>query len=155
MAGEKYAEKAVDALADWFTAQLQTYITAIETAQSLTTGTVPAPDEYVRGKYDDDNRNLLMVFCEDGSTVDVNNGIYEYDCTVAWAFSSDADLSAAQLRARRCLTALIDTLRADRRLGGVVAQAIEADQSLFHTKSADATTRHAVAIGVNVMVQET
>lgn len=155
MAGEKYADKAVAKLLAWYEAQLQTYLTATETAQSLAAGSLTAPVDYVAGQFQEDTRTpLLLVSCDSGDTEDWNAGVYSYDCAVSLMYSSDANIEAGQLFMRRYMTALIDTVRADHTLGGTVAQALEMDQSLFSEKSADAVTRHAIALGIEIKLHE-
>jgi hypothetical protein len=149
MAGEKGADKAVAVLKAWMTTHLDTYLRAVETAQSLTVDSLGEPDEYVAGLRDDDNRTSVIVFVEsskDGDDVDLQY----HNCTVAYRFSSDADIDGGSLKARRITTALCDTVNSDQTLGGDVVSAIVTDRDHAHGKTIDSITRHAVAIGVAI-----
>ena len=154
VAGEKYADLAVDALRDYFAAYLQTHLTATETALSLTAGALPAPDEYIAAWLPEDNRNLLTVYCQRINARPDFGGLFDCSCVVSLEFSADADFVAGQLRARRMATAMLECLDADRTLGARVTQALEDSVDLYADKTADAQTRHAIEMTVSVTVQE-
>lgn len=155
MAGEKYGDRAVAYLLDFIENNLATQLRAVETAQSLTSNSLTDPIDYKPAWTPLDAAGpIVQVFSSDGGPVDHRNAVYEYDCTVALVFASDADIEAAQLKARRYMTALIDVVASDRTLGGKVVEALDEDQSFFHDKPGNAQTLNAIALGVSVTVHE-
>ena len=155
MAGERYAQRAIKALRDHYVANLETELRAVETEQSLTANSLTDPVVYVEGYLPNDTRSpIIQVFCMRGTPDDWKNGLYIYNCSVVLGFVHDADIEAGQLQARRYLTALLETLRVDRTLGGVVTIAIDTDQTLFADKPSDAETLHYVALEIDVQIDE-
>lgn len=158
MAGERYADKAIVKLLSYFETNLGTYLDALETAQSLTAGTMTHPVDYVPGYFPDDTRSpLFQAWVDTGEPHNEDpvgrNGVYAYQCNVMVSFASDADVETGQTMARRYMTALIDCLAASRTLSGTVVHAIDQGQK-FYGPRPDATTRHAVEMAIEVVVHE-
>jgi hypothetical protein len=154
MAGEKGSDKAVAVIKAWMAAHLDTYLRAVETAQSLTADSLGEPDEYIAGLRDDDNRTSLIVFLVSSKDGD-DTKLQYHDCTIAYRFSSDADIDAGSLKARRITTALCDTVNSDPTLAGAVVSAVVTERDHAHGKTINSITRHAVAIGVAVTTWDT
>ena len=155
MAGEKYEDKAIANLLGWFENNLQTYLTAVETAQSLTAGTLAPPVDYVPGDLGDDPRSpLLLVFCTGSEEYENTRSLHRNSCVARLRFTSDADIEAGKLLARRYKTALLDTVYADRTLGGSVVHAIIIEETTDGVAMSDAETSHAIDIGVEVVTHD-
>jgi len=154
MAGEQYGDRAVAALDAFAQANLQTYLTKVETDQSLAVGYLTPPDEYIQEYRPADPKSVMQFFYTTGGPVDRVNGLYEYNCVIAWIFPSDCDTGTGQKDARRRETAIANMIASDRTLGGLVVQAIDEDQSVFAEKPGGAQVLHAISLGVAVMVQE-
>jgi len=154
MAGEQYGDRAVAELLSYYETNLQTYLTAVETAQSLSTGAMTPPLDYLPGRMPDDLRSpLLQVYCDGGAAADHRNALHSYNCGVLVTYASDADIEAGQLFMRRYMTALVACLAADRTLGDNVVQAIDGEQNFF-SESGDGTTSHSIDLSIEVMVFE-
>lgn len=150
MAGEKYGDKAIANLLSYYETNLPTYLRAVETAQSLCASSLADPVDYIPAYVPDDTRSpLFQVFTLSGESLDPRNQLYLYDCVINVGYSSDADIEAGQLFMRRYMTALIDTLVADRTLGGNVVEAVETEQNYAAEKSGG-QTRYAISLGVQV-----
>jgi hypothetical protein len=155
MAGEKYAQRAVARLAEYLEANLPAQLRIVETAQGLASGALVDPIDYVQGDLTPDGRTpIVEIFCESGSPINYQNHLDSYDCTVALTFSGDAKVEDGQKQSTRYMTALIDCVRADHTLGSTVNVAIDTDRSFHVTDRTDTITRHTVALGVDVHVQE-
>lgn len=155
MSGEKYGDRAVAKLLAYCSAQLQTYLTAVETAQSLTAGSLTVPVAFIGSLIANDPRTpVLMVDCTDGSAEDWGNGLHSYGCAIVLKFAGDADVAAGETKARRYMTALIDMIRANATLGGTVDLAWGGEQQFDAEKEGDAMTMHAVALEVSVRIHE-
>lgn len=160
MAGEQYGDLAVKSLLDYFETNLATQIAAVETAQSLTAGSLPDPDDYIPAQFDSDPRpQLLQVWAVDGGPVEEyatsTDRIAIYNCAVHYEVIGDADAEAGQLMMRRVLTAMINTLYGSRTLGGKVVSAVDTGHELLADKIGDAKTRHSIQLNVAVTVHET
>jgi len=155
MAGEKYIDKAVARLLAYYESNFQTYLTAVETAQSLATGAMTAPKDYVPALLPEDTRSpLLQVFATGAKPEDGRCGLYWVDCTVYLGYVGDANVEAGQQKMRRYMTAMVDTLRADYTLGSTVQEAVDGEQSLDAFKPGDAQTRYAIVLDVEVLIYE-
>ncbi len=154
MAGEKYGDRAVAKLLAWCSAQLQTYLTAVETAQGLTAGSMEPPVAYLGSLLASDGRSpLLMIDCDSGAVESWSDGLHSYQCLIVLVFNGDADVWAGETKARRYLTALIDMVRASATLGSTVELAWGGSQDFDAEKEGD-RTRHAVALEVLVRIHE-
>jgi len=155
MAGEKYGDRAVTSLLAYCGSGLQTYLTAIETAQSLATGAMTAPVAYLGSLMAEDGRSpLLMVECIGGDPESWSDGLHAYECRVVLVFNSDADLVEGAAKARRYLTALVDMIRADATLGGTVELAWGGAQDFDAIQEDNAPTRFGVSLSVLVRIHE-
>ena len=155
MAGEKYGDRAVAVLVAYVAANLQTYLTAVETAQSLTAGSMTPPAAYVASLITNDPRTpVVMVDCDGGITEDWGENLHVYDCMAILAFSGDADVSAGEAKARRYMTAMLDCIRADATLGATAEYAECTSQDFDAQVGGDSMTRHAVGLGVMVRIHE-
>lgn len=154
MSGEKYANRAVEKLRAHSAANLQTYLTAVETAQSLTAGSMIAPVAYLGSLLASDGRSpLLMVDCADGDAESWGDGLFSYGCLIVLAFNGGADPYEGEDQARRYMTALLDMIRASPTLGATVEYAEGGTQQFDAEKDGDAT-RHAIALEVMVRIHE-
>jgi len=155
MAGEKYGDKALVKLADYFDSNFATSLRTVETAQGLASGALTDPVEIVRPMVADDGRAPLMeIYLNDGEPVDHKNGITVYDCTITVTYHGDADVAAGSLFMRRYMTAVVDTIADDRSLGGTVQAAIDLDQGFRVIHGKDSPTKHVIALGVEVHVHD-
>lgn len=153
MAGERLCNKAVDLLSDWYENNFQTYLTEVETEESLTVGSLTPPVDYFKGSVPDDTRSPFMViYADDSETLDHRNNLYEYGCTVELRYASDADIEAAQLKMRQYMSAMVKTIASDRSLSAAVVQAIEENQTVFGQKTGNAAATHTAALDINVMI---
>jgi len=159
MAGEQYLDLAVKSLLDHFEANLATQIAAVETAQSITAGSLPDPDTYIPALLENDPRShLFTVFCEDGGEIAEEatslDRIVTYGCVAHYEIIGDADVDAIQLTMRRILTAMINTLQADRTLGGKVVSAIDVGHGVLTETIGKAETRHSAEMSTDVTIFE-
>ena len=155
MAGERYGDLAAAALRSYCQSNLQTYLTAVETAQSLDAGSMAPPVAYLGSLMSEDGRSpLAMVDCVGGDAESWSDGLHAYDCRVVLVFNSDADLDAGATKARRYLTALVDMIRNGDTLGGTVALAWGGAQDFDAIQEDDAPTRFGVALTVMVRIHE-
>lgn len=152
MSGEKFGNKAVGALLDYFESNFTTQLRAVETAESLTANTLTDPVDYIPARLPKDNMvPIVLVYCNSSSELEKEPNLMRHDCEIALHFVGDADVETGQLRERQYETAMLQTLNADRTLGGNVVQAVLQDIDTDASKTADAQTRHAVAMGVEVI----
>lgn len=161
MSGEQYADRAVSALVSYIESNYTTALRAIETAEGLTSGTIDNPLDYVPAHVPDDTRSpLVQVWCSGGTRIPDDDGgsrnaIFGYACTVAVTYASDADVETGQKRIRQYGSAILNTLEGSRTLGSAsgIIHAIDTTQN-YEATHPDATTRYAVEIGVEVIVNE-
>lgn len=153
MAGEQYADKAIAGLYAYLSANLPTYIAAVETAQGLAVGALGRP-EYLDAEHEDDNREIVLVYSESSNEFEGELKLATHNCVAAWHFHSDADLDAGKLKGRRIMTAMKNVIDADPTLGASVTSAIVATSLYdFETDTSNAT-RHAVAMDVRVVTYD-
>jgi hypothetical protein len=161
MSGEKNADLAVKAILNYFETGLPTYLTSLESAQSLVAGSMEPPVDYVAANLPDDLRSpLFECWCDSSrqyepeatGTVSVP---YSNDCKMGISFSSDADVEEAQAKARRYMTALNDLLIADRTLGAKVVVAVDTDHTFYANAKGKSQTRHSVLVDLNVITFNT
>jgi len=159
MAGEQFADLAITSLLSYYESNFATQLRAVETAQSLAVNSLDNPYNYVPGKASEDPQPLLLQVFVDGSgdTLPEATGtdkIVTYPCTLHLEYVGDADIEAGQLRMRRYMTALVNTLYGSRTLGGKVVSAIDAGQVFYAEKMGSAQTRHSIELQVDVTVHE-
>jgi formylmethanofuran dehydrogenase subunit A len=155
MAGEKYGDRAVNALATYVESNLSMYLSAVEVAQSLVTGSMTQPAAYIASMIANDPRTpVVMVDCDGGGAENWGDNIHTYGCHVVLAFSGDADVVAGEAKARRYMTALIDCIRADATLGSTVEYAEGTAQDFDAEIDGDKMTRHAIRLIVMVRIHE-
>ena len=116
MSGERYAELALVALRDALVAGIPAQLTALESAQSLTAGSIARPVDTVIGRVPYDNRApLIAVFVEAMEPQVQRNRTLHTECQVAiqlLAQSADAaGLAELELTGLRYFTALLETIR--------------------------------------------
>ena len=150
MAGEKYSDLVSHALDSYFTTNLRTYLTAVETAQDLTEGSLTPPDSYIEGDLADNQSIQFQTVVGNGGE-ELEKTVHAYEAFVAIHYMGDADFEAAELRGRRYLTALVDCLYADRTLGGAVAVARMVEEINEHEKTSDLQSAHAIGLRLNVI----
>ena len=155
MANERYIEKAAKLLHAYIESQFETELTAIETEQSLDSGTLTAPVDYVLGNVPDDNRvPLVEVYGEDGEYEDQRNSIYVAFCNVAISYASDCSLEAGKLMVRRYVTALLNTIRDNPSLSSGVIQCILGAGDFEASRGDDSTTRLTYEQPVEVWIHD-
>lgn len=159
MSGEKYAQRAVKALVDYYTSALPAVLRTIESAQNLAANSLIDPVAYVGANLPGDGRTPLLTAWSSGGSpheqAEVKVGrLRTYRCSVKIAFAWDADLETGQLVARRYETALVDTLYDDPTLSGAVQQALDTGTTLSAAKNVS-TTVHSIEMDVDVAVYET
>lgn len=151
----RFVERAVASLHAYIEANYPTYLRAVETELGLSSGALPDPKDYVPADLPFDNRNPRVDIYEDDwdledDHVDIMANV---GCSIAWSYSSDADTEAGELLARRCLTAMIKCIWADRTLGGtVVACLLEGGSAGSLTE--EKITRHLFHQPVTVRLHE-
>jgi len=155
MAGEKYGDRAVEALTAYVEDNLATYLTAVETAQSLTAGAMTPPVAYIASLIANDPRSpVVMVDCDGGDVENWGDNLHTYDCLVVLAFSGDANVVTGEAKARRYMTAMVDCIRADPTLGAAVEYAEATSQDFDAEIDGDKMIRHAIGLGVLVRIHE-
>ena len=154
MAGEKYADKAINALLSQFSSNFATQLAAVETAQSLAASALGRPDEYIEADRDDDNRALVKVFAEDTDEFEGEVALTKHGCVVAFCWYGDADFDANSLKARRVHTAMRAVVHDDMTLNSAVVSAIVVDTDYDYEKRSDNRARHAAAIAVDVITYD-
>jgi len=157
MAGEKYIELGHLSMFNFFESNFETYLTAVEVAQSLATGTMAAPVDYIPRQAPEDNRNpLVMVYETDfdllrNESQRAGRWVVGVDTLIQW--ESDADLDEAKRTTQRYLTAIVDTIRSDATLGSAVVQATFAGYDIAPQTIDDAVTKHMLAVAWDVIVE--
>ena len=155
MANERYTEKAVRSLLAYIESQLGTELDAIETEQSLTSGALGDPSDFVPAMVADDNRSPLVEIYDAGFRFeDQLNSIAVVDCVVAISFASDCDVEAGKRMMQRYHTALLNTLRDNPTLSGSVIQSIIGGADTEATRGDDSTTRFSLEQPVEVWLQD-
>lgn len=152
----QFTDAAVDALADYLESNYPAYLRIVETDLGLDSGDLTDPVAYVRADLPFDNRNPRVDVFEDDWDFSEDDKVLilaEVGCSVVWSYSGDAQIEAGELLARRCLTAMVKCIWADRSLGGVVRSC------LFEPGSAgsvteEGVTRHAFLQPVRILLQE-
>jgi hypothetical protein len=154
--GARFTDLAVDAVADYLAAHYATYLRAVETELSLGASSLPDPVAYVRADLPQDNRSPRFDIYEESwnlNSDDFDDLLPIVDVSVVWSYLGDAAVENGELITRRCLTALLKCIYADRSLGGAVVEC------LFGTGSAgairvDNKTRHGFRQVLKVQTQE-
>lgn len=154
MAGEKYGDKAIASLLSFFSGGFPAALAAVETAQGLAAGYLPRPDEYVDSRRADDADVKMLIYIESTTDIEGGVGMLQHDCTVAYHFSSDADIDNGEPILRKVFTAVKDLIDSDNNLGGGVTSAILSDGDYAAARTTTNATRHAVAVGVRVVTDD-
>ena len=118
----RYVEQAVDALYTQINADIAGKLADVESDSSLSAGDLPAPTVV---KYEATGLNtspLIQIF-EQGFSPDnenggIRSGVYAVPCKVIFTLRADADLSAAEVKVRRYVDAIIRSVVNDTTLGG-------------------------------------
>lgn len=156
----KYEQRAVDALHAVFTAGFATQLRAVETDEGLSSGALTDPQAYIRAFVPSDNRTpLIQIYAEGGEPLgDSGNrqNLSMIDCTVVATYGATSDMEAAERFMGRYLTAMIQLVRANPRLGNAagIIGAWWTDFARTFPIIDQAATRHARGIGVMVHVQD-
>ena len=148
----RYVEQAVDALYAQINGSIASKCTAVETASSLSAGDLPAPT-VIKYEAENDNRSPLIQIFEDGFEGDQRNGVYYVPCRVVFTLKSDADLSAAEVKVRRYIDAIMRSVLADPTLGGLAPQCVFTGASAHMTVGDESTTRHGYELAWTVTVE--
>jgi len=152
----RFTDLAVDALADYLETNYPTYLRAVEVELGLDENDLPDPGAYKRADlpFDDYNNPRVDVFDEDWDIDDDGADIMiDVGCAIVWSHSGDADHEAGELLARRCLTAIIECIWADRSLGSTVNACLLGPGSVGSVTE-EKLTRHAFKQMVTVRLQE-
>lgn len=157
MAGERLADLAVKALALTLRNGIADQLDALETAQSLTAGTMVDVAEVVEANAPNDVRSpLIEVFDTSGECNDGRGGVWMFQLGVALSISGDADVVANERSLRRYVTAIISTIRAAPALGNssiIAADVMTYTSEVF--RGAASATRYVAMLTVNVHVDDT
>jgi hypothetical protein len=152
MSGERLASLAVDAAIDWIDAQLQTYLTAVETARSMTAGTLAPPVDVIGvdlPKYGGAGP-LVEVFANGMKSINIENRHWSVDLTAMFTKACDADIEAGRNLIYDYATALVDCFAAGRTLGSKVGSALITDVSFASARGSNAPTLQHAAIDLEV-----
>jgi hypothetical protein len=119
MSGERLAALAVDATIDYLDANLQAYLTAVETARGRAAGTLTAPVDIIGADLPNygGGTPLIEVFENSAKPINVENEHWSFRLTVALFYGCDAAIETGHLFVRDYFTAVIDCLNAGRTLG--------------------------------------
>lgn len=151
--GSRYTEKAVDALADRLTNNFATQCRTVETAAGISSGALTNPAAIIKARVHNDNRSpLLQVYEERFDFIQQRQDFADISCQIVLTFTGDADLAAGQLKLRRYTTALIECVASDPTLNQQVTAAIVQGGDTAARIGDDSTTRHALALDVEVRV---
>jgi hypothetical protein len=156
MANEQFMERAVEAVAAYFEAQLPTHLRAVETARTLSAQTLADPVAYLRSDVAQDLRSpLVQVWSEDGEAEDTLASVWSYRVSVALTFTGDVDIIGGAVKARQYLSALQRTAKAARmsNLSGAVNGVIERRHSTVPIAGSN-STQHIAAVELDVTVYE-
>lgn len=156
MAGERYAELAVEALRDAINSGIAAQLAAVETAQGLTPNTIARPVAVTRSRAAArDNRSpLIAVYWERFTLPSQRRGVVAVDCTVVVQIVGRNAASTEGLEedhGRYC-TAIVDLIRDDPHLGGRVVASLVTDGEADASIGDNSTTRLVSAIGVEVRI---
>jgi hypothetical protein len=156
VAGERYTEKAVSTLAAFVESNLPTALAAIETEQSLTSGTITRPVDYVSANVPEDGRSpLVEVYATDSRYEDQRNSIAVVECMVALSFAHDADVEGGELMRHRYVTGLLNTVRDDPTLSGGVVACVLGQMEIQASRGDDSQTRFVIEQPIEVWIQDT
>jgi len=152
MSGERLAELAVKSVIDYLDTNLQTYLTAVETARSMTAGTLTAPNDVIGADLPEygGGMPLIEVFENTGTPINLENEHWSFDLSVILTYGCDAGIEAGRRFVRDYMTALVDCLNAGRTLGSKVGSSLITDVSF--AASHGSTAKHLIhaAIGLEV-----
>lgn len=156
MSGERYIEQAVEALYDHVSGgAFADRLTEAEGSAGLADNALGRPEAYLQHRFPFDNRPMLAgVWDEDAEAINFRVGHWRTNCTFAVTFRGDSNLDNGEIKGRRILTAMIDTIKNDPTLGGLVVDAHVTDASR-DTMGDESATRHVYAIGVSVETRST
>lgn len=150
---EYYVSDAVKALGDFYEANLQSQLTAVETASGLSAGDLPAPDAYVQGFIPRHPASpLLMIFDEGFQPVEQRSGMWLCECTAALAFNGNADIASDMVKLRRYATALLWTVLKNPTLSSGVVGCHFAGAQREGRLLGESATRHTYYLDWDVLV---
>jgi hypothetical protein len=155
MANERLAELAVEALAAALEAGMATQIAAIETEQSLTSGTIPAIVDVVRSDDPDDDRSsLIHVFDLSAESDGYDDSEWTVVCGADVSYVGDAEKESGEVMARRYATAMVKTVKANPTLTTRAVEAAVVSYRAGTAGGAGSPIRHVREIQVKVKVQD-
>jgi hypothetical protein len=154
MSGERLAELAVKSVIDYLDTNLQTYLTAVETARSMTAGTLTAPVDVIGADLPEYGGGLplIEVFENEGKPINIENEHWVFDLSVIVTYGSDAGIESGRQFVRDYVTAMTDCLNAGRTLGSKVGSCLITDVSF--AASHGSTAKHLIhaAIGLEIRI---
>lgn len=160
MAGERLAQLAVDAIVDWLDAQLQAYLTAVETARSMTAGTLTAPVDVMPSNLPDYGgaTPLIEVWAnamQRDRTAGASNEVWKIDATLFLTHACDANIEGGEQFVRDYVTALIDCLESTntgKTLNSRVGLCLVNNVSFFSGRGSSARHEVTAALELDVRV---
>jgi hypothetical protein len=154
MSGERLAELAVDATIDWLDAQLATYLTAVESARSMTAGTLAPPVDVISADLPSYGGAcpLIEVFVNEFKPINIENEHWQIDATVILTRACDADVESGRNLIYDYATALVDCFAAGRTLGSRVGSAIITGVSFAAARGQDTPTLQHAAFDLEIRI---
>ena len=149
--GGRYADRAVRKLAAYLQSSVPTALRAIETEEELAANYLVNPVSYLRARAPLDARSpAIYVFDEDGRATSQRERLFEVDCTVGIVKVGPPDLVTLEDDLRRYLSAVINVISADPRLGTTTG--VSAFITEFRAQPLASATWQARGVGVTVLV---
>ena len=151
----RYTERAVDALHTYVSTNYATQLRDVETDQGLDANSLTDPVAYLKFRAPFDNRSPLVQIYEEGWRFeDQRNNLLIVDCAIEIMFHGATDLASGELRMRRYLTALYQTIAVDPLLNdAAVTGALWLDGAAGEIIGDTSATRHIIAQGIQVRVK--
>lgn len=153
------AKKATDAIKTALENGLVTQLRAVETAESLASGYLPDPEEYIKGSQPQNfaSNPLVSVYATSESPAGElgaqRNDVFEVLCVVHWQWKSDADPETAEEKVELTNRALRLTILNDPTLGGEGAAFYQNSDLRAELTDSQATTMHDIAQSWAVHIQ--
>jgi hypothetical protein len=151
----KYAERAVNATADYLKANLPAHLRSTEAAQGLKAYSIPDPVQVLKTNAPWDTRSpLLEVFCDNFAIEEQRSQYTACDLTIVLSLVGDADLEKTDAQLYRYSTAITQAVIEDPSLGDTVESALVHNASFTQFRGPQNITRKIAVISAEVKVKE-
>ncbi len=151
----KYAERAVDAAADYLKANLPAFLRSTEAAGGLKEYSLPDPVQVLKTNAPWDTRSpLLEVFCESFTIEEHRNQLTACDLTIVLSLIGDADIEKTDAQLYRYAAAITGAFIEDPSLGDKVESALIQSANFTQFRGPSDITRKIAVIAAEIKVLE-